>query len=222
MCRRCDITKLVWFYNMEKSNMKKQILLRCAAAMIFSLLLCGCSETMQVPYKYEPVSTSEEKAGILTEQESKDESMYVRALEEENAMHYTYAKELFLQIMDYKDSKAHYDNLLKILTPYNGSYIMEAENGGSYTITIRDGIGTMSWDNLSDSIHTMNLYGMYFRDVSDEVCMVFDVNLGKEDWNYGGTQDKYVFEVDETGAVKVHGLDGNKEHVWDGSGAREE
>ena len=29
-------------------------------------------------------------------------------------------------------------------------------------------------------------------------------------------------KVDETGAVKVHGLDGNKEHVWDGSGAREE
>lgn len=207
---------------MEKNSMKKQILLRCAAAVIFSVFLCGCSETMEMSYEYESAPAEQGQTGILTEQESKDESLYVRAVEEENAMHYTYAKELFLQIMDYKDSKAHYDNLLQILTPYNGSYIMDAESGGSYTLTIRDGVGTMSWNNLANNIHTMNLYGMYFRDVSDEVCMVFDVNLGKEDWNYGDTQDKYVLEIDETGTVKVHGLDANKEHIWDGTGSKEE
>lgn len=202
--------------------MKKQILLKCAAVSVLSFFLCGCSSSAPAMYKGEAASDYTEATVIMSEQESKDEALYVKAVEEEKSMHYTYAKEIFLQIMDYKDAKAHYDNLLKTLKPYNGSYSIDANDGGSYTITINDGIGTMSRNNLSGSIHTMNLYGMYFRDVSDEVCMVFDVNLGKEDWNYAGTQDIYVLELEEDGKVNVHGIDGNKNHEWDGSGVKSE
>lgn len=206
--------------------MKKQTILKWAAAAgsVLSLCFCGCSAAAPSAYSgaAAPDYEEQEQMPVLSEQESKDEALYVKAVEEEKSMHYTYAKEIFSQIRDYKDAEAHYDNLLKTLTPYDGSYRMEAYDGGSYTITIDEGIGTMSWDNLSGSIHTMNLYGMYFRDVSDEVCMVFDVNLGKEDWNYAGTQDIYVLDIDENGNVNVHGLDGNRNHIWDGSGVKDE
>ena len=200
--------------------MKKQIILKCAAVSVVAFCLCGCSRSAPAMYKSEAAFGDMEVTVIMSEQESKDEALYVKAVEEEKSMHYTYAKEIFLQIMDYKDSKAHYDSLLKTLKPYNGSYSIDANDGGSYTITINDGIGTMSRDNLSGSIHTLNLYGMYFRDVSDEVCIVFDVNLGKEDWNYAGPRDIYVLELDEDGKVNVHGIDGNKNHEWDGSGVK--
>lgn len=203
--------------------MKKQTILKFTAVSVLSLFLCGCSGAASAAYKGEAASDYEYATyAAVPEQESKDEALYVKAVEEEKFMHYTYAKELFSQIMDYKDAKARYDNLLKILTPYNGSYYIESESGSSYTITINDGVGALSWDKMSENVHTMNLYGMYFRDVSDEVCMVFDVNLGREDWNYAATQDIYILELDESGNVNIHGIDSNKEHIWDGSGIKAE
>lgn len=194
------------------------IYIMAAAAVAF--LTGGCSKQAQSGVL--GVSEPERPTVVLSEEESRDEALYVRAVDEENALHYTYAKELFSQIMDYKDAGARYDNLMKILLPYNGTYRIHSNGGNSYTIVVNDGVGSMSWDSLSGSVHTMNLYGMYFRDVSDNVSMVFDVNLGKEDWNYSATQDRYILELDEEDNVKILGVDGNRNHDWDGFGVKTE
>lgn len=190
------------------------------AAALSLLCCCGCSAGNKDSAAVPAATLQEYDTFVVSEQESRDEALYVRALEEENAMHYTYAKELFSQVIEYKDAGAHYGSLIKTLEPYNGVYHISAESGSSYTITINSGVGSMSWDNLTGSVYTLNLYGMYFKDVSDEVSMVFDVNLGKEDWNYAGTQDRYILELDDEDNVNVQGIDGNREHIWDGSGER--
>ena len=191
-----------------------------AAGLLFSFLLFGCSKRNIRTDASGAVSKESELMPGSYAAENPDEVLYNKALEEQNSMHYAYAKELFENIKYYKDARAHYDNLIKILLPYNGTYRIESENGGFYTLTITDGVGSIAWDN-EEGVQTLNLYGMYFRDVSDKVTMVFDVNLGEEDWYYSDTQDKYIIEIDELDNVVIQGLDSNENHVWDGTGERE-
>ena len=166
-------------------------------------------------------NTSATEETPLTE----EEEAYQTALKEKELKHYTYAKRLFAQILDYKDAQQQYDEIIAILAPYNGTYKMTAFTDAKYTMEIKDGEGTLKWD-LVDSIYALDVFGYDF-DGEGEECMVFravyttDGTMSEWEWecDYDDV-DMYSLHVDTDNSVMVFAIEGNDYATYNAAGTK--
>lgn len=155
------------------------------------------------------------------------EEKYRLAKEHEEAMHYTYAKILFGELGDYRDAEEHYNNMLEILEPYNGTYNITTFTGVKYKMEIKDGEGTLKLD-LVDTIWSIEILGYDFGGTSDNVSIVFTTNGYADDkstpiernWYYGNNMDVYSIHIDAKNKVMIFACEGNMFTTYNGSGTK--
>lgn len=177
-------------------------------------------------YTFKSKDRFEEELERDKEQIEKEEK-YQLAISHEEAMHYTYAKVLFEEIMDYRDAKEHYDRMIEVLKPYNGTYRITAFTGAKYTMTLQDGEGILKWD-LSDGVVSIEILGYDFNGKANNISTVFTVNgyssnnttLIDKNWYYGEAMDVYSIHIDENGKVMIFACEGNEFTTYNGSGTK--
>ena len=170
--------------------------------------------------------TSEEKDVENDKEDSEKEEKYQLAVEYENALCYTYAKILFEEILDYRDAKEHYDKMIEILSPYDGTYSIDFFGGGRYQMKIKDGEGTIKVDGSPEKIFYIDLMGYDFNGTSDDISMVF-VQTGYTDDNSMPVRyrvydnvDTYIIHLYEGNEVMVMACEGNKFTSYNGYGTK--
>ena len=182
------------------------------------------------PAEYVPVAEESEAVEVQTDTtdllkdellEAANASRYVRLIKicDEN-------KEVF----EYGDSvKGAYDAAKNLLQIYDGFYKVDLFGGGSYTIELKDGIGTLTYDHGAK--YYVELMGWNFNGESDENIQVFhftpvtDESVSAEEWFvtdnsgwfYTDSMDVYSVNLDGS-SVMLIACEGNDYQSFNGAG----
>ena len=198
--------------------MKKKSFLIIIGVIIFGIILVtltGCGNSQK-----EILNQDNKNENVQKQEISKEEKTYNTATIAEEKGYYTVAKNLYNQILDYKDSKEHYEKMMTILKEYNGTYYGESTQYKNvyYYIYIQDGEVRVQMSNSTSNQSKYELY-VYGKDnekgndilaFSDRLTNLFS---NKTDAVYG---DGYAINKLDSEKYLVAATEGSMYHTFNG------
>lgn len=176
-------------------------------------------ETIYVSLENTPMAEDSENVNAQDNSgESAEEMKYKSALSAEKNLQYTYAKRLYAELKGYKDSQDRMENMISILSKYNGTYYgksLKFENVNVY-MYVQDGTVRFKYDSEGEEL-SPSVYEIYGAEL-DEGLHEDTVIVGSERMSdsYSPTTN-YIWAPQEDGTVSFVAWTGNStSNTWNG------
>ena len=135
---------------------------------------------------------------------SNEESKYNNALAAEEKLQYTYAKRLYSELNGYKDSHEKMNDMIEILSKYNGTYYGESlkfDNVNVY-MYVKDGTVRFKFDSSNVDI-SESIYEIYGAEL-DESLHEDTVIVGNQRVSdYSNPSENYIWIPQDNGTVMI-------------------
>lgn len=151
-------------------------------------------------------------------EDSAEEIQYQSALAAEGKLQYTYAKRLYAELNGYKDSQQKMEDMISILSKYNGTYYGESlkfDNINVY-MYVQDGTVRFKYDSADAEI-SPSVYEIYGAEL-DESLHEDTVIVGNERRSdYSNPSENYIWIPQEDGSVMIAAWTENSiGNTWNG------
>lgn len=181
-----------------------------------------CKELVEIIVKRDQFSGDIEAGGEqATEEVSEEEKTYQLALLAEEKGHCVGARLLFEKIIEYKDSKEHYNSLNTLITKYNGTYHGQLYNSSLKAyVHIWDGQVILQFEN--DNM-LMDGYELFVYGQQENGNPILAIGHKQSHWWERGSEGSYegknswAILEQKDGSYMIMACEGNTKDTWNGA-----